>query len=30
MKIDDEFLRLRPLNFAIFPEGLAPNLEMVR
>ena len=28
MKIDVEFLRLRPRNFAIIPESLAPHLCM--
>ena len=30
MKIEVDFLRLRPRNFAIIPESLAANLEKVR
>ena len=30
MKINDEFLKLKPQNFAIVLESLAPHLEMVR
>ena len=30
LKIEVEFLRLRPPTFAIIPETLAPHLEMVR